>query len=625
MSIGPLLIQEVPHWKVNWPEELWPYFEDFRVFLSAVWDHLGLPEPTEAQYEIAHTLQHGVDTAQWDQGIRRDDTLPMELIIRAFRGLGKSYTTSAFVVWCLMRNPRDEKILVVSATGSKAKEFVDQTKGIMQSMLLCRWLLTGTRESGAARRDKTDEFDVAGASITQSHSVTARGITGQITGSRATKLIADDIEIESNSLTEEARGKIIRVMTNDFNPITKTEHGKGDQLLLGTPRTEESVYNYAVTEMGFDCMCIPARMPAEDKMVNYQLRRNTGELVDILAPYLKAKGLPPGVPTDERFPEDELIRTEAKGRSSFALQYMLDTTLSDAERYPLRQEDLIVYPVNIQKAPVTIQWGRDTDKKNFIRDIPNLGFRGDQLLGPLFVDSDWWPYEDTVMFVDPSGRGADETAWAIGSHLSGMIWVHEVEGHRGEPAEAMRKAALDAYRYKVNTIYIEPNYAQGVWQTAFQGILETMQTATHMPYLKEAEWASGQKELRIIGVLEPAMNSHRVVLNEEVVRREANKSRATEDYMYSLMYQMTHLTKDRGSLKHDDRIEALSGLIQVLEKTVGEDVEASRQAIFEQQMQDEIDDFIENYSQGPGGFRRRSGRVTRARGRRPDTEVYIVD
>ena len=70
-----------------------------------------------------------------------------------------------------MRNPRDEKILVVSATGSKAKEFVAQTKGILESMDLVQWLLEGNRESGAARRDMADQFDVAGASLSQSYSV----------------------------------------------------------------------------------------------------------------------------------------------------------------------------------------------------------------------------------------------------------------------------------------------------------------------------------------------------------------------------------------------------------------------------------------------------------------------
>ena len=32
------------------------------------------------------------------------------------------------MLWRLLRNPRDEKILVVSATGNKSKEFVSQVK-----------------------------------------------------------------------------------------------------------------------------------------------------------------------------------------------------------------------------------------------------------------------------------------------------------------------------------------------------------------------------------------------------------------------------------------------------------------------------------------------------------------
>lgn len=621
--LPPLQVDGRPHWETKWPEEMWPLFTDFRVFLAAVWEHLGLPEPTPAQYEIAHVLQHGVDAYSWNQGARYEEGVPLEMIIRCFRGLGKSYTTSAFVVWLLMRNPRDEKILVVSATGSKAKEFVDQTKGILQSMPLVRWLLTGTRASGAARRDKTDEFDVAGSSITQSHSVTARGITGQITGSRATTLIADDIEIESNSLTEESRAKLVRIISDDFNPITKTEHGKGNIILLGTPRTEESVYNYAVTDMGFHSFCIPARMPLAEKRENYVLVRNTGEKVDILAPYLQGRNLNPGDPTDDRFPEDELIRTEAKGRSSFAMQYMLDTSLSDAERYPLKQSDLIVFPTNPHKAPLTMQWGRDSNKKNILKDIPNLGFRGDQFLAPLFYDPEWAEYDATMMFIDPAGRGADETAWAIGSSIAGMIYVHQVDGWKGEPAEAMTKAALDAYKYRVDTILIEPNYAQGVWSTAFKGVVEKLAQKTHQPDVAESEWAKGQKELRVIGALEPAMNSHRIVMNEEVVRREAAKSKETEDFKYSLLYQMTHITKDRGSLTHDDRLEALAGLVVGFEATMGENIDDSRKAILEQQMQDVVDDFVENYQQGPSGFRRRYGRVTRMRGRRPNTEVYV--
>ena len=60
---------------------------------------------------------------------------------------------------------------------------------------------------------------------------------------------------------------------SDFLPITKTEHGQGDIICLGTPQTEESVYNALVTELLFRCFTIPARFPKADKLLNYELQR----------------------------------------------------------------------------------------------------------------------------------------------------------------------------------------------------------------------------------------------------------------------------------------------------------------------------------------------------------------
>ena len=57
--------------------------EDFKLFLQALWDQLDLPEPTRAQYAIADYLQNG----------------PKRLQIQAFRGVGKSWITGAFVLW----------------------------------------------------------------------------------------------------------------------------------------------------------------------------------------------------------------------------------------------------------------------------------------------------------------------------------------------------------------------------------------------------------------------------------------------------------------------------------------------------------------------------------------------
>lgn len=593
--LKPLMIEGRPHWEVNEPEEVWPIYEDFRNFLAYTWSHLGLPSPTPAQYEVAHRLQYGVDSVEYltlDLDAAEDlYWSPREDIIRCFRSLGKSYITSAFVIWRLMRNYRDEKVLVVSASSGKAKEFVAQTKGIIESMKLISWLLDGPRAEGATRRDQADQFDVAGGSLSQSYSVAARGISGQITGSRATLLIADDIEIEKNSLTEDARQKIIRTVQSDFVPITKTEHGKGDIIFLGTPQTEESIYNVLVQEMGFHCFTIPVRFPNADKRKNYFLEeQETGRIVDILAFYLRDQfdngELSYGHPTDTRFGQEELLKIESKGRAVFALQYMLDTSLSDAERYPLKQHDLIVMSLNMNKGPLSVQWGRATDDLNIITDIHNLGFAGDHFRRPLFLDKEWGDYDGKMLFVDPSGRGKDETAWAVVASLNGILYVLECRGHKGDPSEAMIEIALDAKKYGVNLLEVEPNFGQGMWVEAFKPVLAQVWPGGCT--VQESVWASGQKEARIIDTLEPVMTQHRLIVDEGLIRRDVKES----EHKYSLLYQLTHISRDRGALRHDDRLDALAGAVAHFLRSVGQDVTEARQGVLDERMDAELERFF---------------------------------
>lgn len=590
-------VHSVPHWVVDRPETEWPLYESFETFLERVWDHLGLPSPTRAQREVAHRLHHGYDSVEAvrlsSDALERLRDRPREDIIRAFRGLGKSYVTAAFAIWRVMRNPRDEKVLVVSATSSKAKEFVAQAKGIIASMSELRWLLEGERELGAVRRDTAEEFDVSGSSLSQSYSVAARGITGQITGSRATLLVSDDIEIEKNSKTEEARARILNVVRSDFVPITKTEHGKGDIIFLGTPQTEESVYNVLVVEMGFRCMTIPVRYPGPDKIGNYVMMTEGRSEVDILAPYLRemrVRGeVRDGEPTDARFDADELVEIEAKGRSQFALQYMLDTSLSDAERYPLKLHDLIVFSLNSAKAPRIVQWGLDGDRKNLVKDIPNVGFSGDYLLRPLFVDHDWRDYDQLILYVDPAGRGKDETAWAVMGQANALLYLIDLKGEIGDPATAMARIAEDVKRYGVKRVLVEPNFGQGMWATAFQPVLEKVHPGGHCA-VEESEWAKGQKETRIIDTLEPVMTAHRLVVDEALLRRDVR----TDERGYSFCYQLTHITRDRGCLSHDDRLDAVAGAVAHYQRSMAVDVQDARAAQMVAERQQVVDAFLES-------------------------------
>lgn len=601
-----------------------PIRSDFRNFLFLVWGHLGLPEPTPGQYEVAYFLQWGYrgffETPSGRIVKRYDDewlalsdeekaaSIPLDVpretyradIIMGFRGVGKSYISAAFALWKLLRDPRDEKILVVSASGVKAREFVSQVKAILMSMDLLAHL-----RPRVDQRDMIDRFDVNGASISQSPSLKAAGITGQITGSRATTIIPDDIEITENSRTEDARMNLLRAV-NEFDAIV-VPGSRTQVCFLGTPQTEESIYGRLIKERGFNCFCLPARYPKADKRQSYVLKRDDGTEHDILAPFIRAVDRHPEIewkPTDpRRFNEAELQSREAKGRSFFMLQYMLDTSLSDAERYPLKQHDLIVMSCNFVKAPMTIQWGHDSNKRNYRNDIPNVGFSGDYFLSALMVDPEWREYSASTLFVDPSGRGADETAWAIVKELHGMLYVLKVGGYAGDVATSMEMIAADAKMYNVSEVVVEPNYGGVMWIAAFQPILARVGKGWSCSVV-EADWAKGQKEARIIDNLEPVMNQHRLIVDDSVAKDQ------------TLIYQMTHISRDRGCLTHDDRIDALSGAVHRLVNSMMVDMTQAAEERTAEELDKELEDFIEtcNITKSIG--------MRRGRGRRPETEVH---
>lgn len=586
-----------------------------------LWAHWKLPTPTDAQLAIARRLQFGADGSSFDPIPEAD--APRRDVIRCFRSLGKSYLTAAYVAWRLARNPRDEKVLVLSASRRKAQGFVDQVKGILRTFDLFSFLLRGPKEGGTERRDMAQSFDVAGASPSQSFSLSAQGVSGQVTGERSTLIIPDDIETRENSKTENGRADLMRLITSDLIPIAATEHGLGDIILLGTPQGYESLYNRAVIELGFTSYCIPLRWPTSEKIGSYVLKGPHGP-VELLAGYLRERHaigeLSAWDLTDTRFDHVSAIALEAR-RSDFLLQYMLDTELADADRYPLKLKDLVVFSCNPLKAPMSIQWGRHNDRRNVISDIPNLGFTGDYLVGPLFVDDQWRPYDQIVQYIDPSGSGEDETAWAIIGSLMGSSYLLKVGAVRGDPDSAQKLAAYDAISYRVTKVEIEPNYAKGVWILGYRrhyverrdalAKLDKKTWGDVGASIEEGEWARGQKEERILGVLEPALSAHRLVVDEELLREDLKNEGA-----YSLMWQLTHLTRDRGSLRHDDRLEAVAGalvmLLHGLERQVGEEREA--------RIKDEKAQVVERVLQwaeraGNREVERSAGRVVRAASR----------
>jgi hypothetical protein len=490
-----------------------PLKEDFRKFLYLVWKHLGLPDPTPEQYDIARFLQHG----------------PKRKMIMAFRGVGKSWVYGAFAAWRLYVNP-DWKIVCVSGSKSAADALSQFVKRLIEELPILMHLRPDPSRN---QRDSVNIFDVGPARTSKDPSFKSVGITGQITGSRSDEVIADDIETTNNSSTNAARERLLELV-KEFAAISKPETGY--ITYLGTPQSEMSIYN-ALPERGYTIRIWPARVPADPDKYGGKLAPFVLEMI--------SRGVPAGTPVSPRF--DELKLREAEGeyaRSGFALQFMLDTSLADQDRYPLKLSDLIVMALDPERAPTKFTWS--ADPRHVHEGLPVVGLGGDRLYRPMWYAETTAPYTGCVMAIDPSGRGKDETAYAVVKILHGTLFLVAAGGFReGYSEDTLKALAVIAKTHGVNYIRVEANFGDGM----FSQLLKPVMTRIH-PVTIEEERSQGQKEQRIADVLEPVLNQHRLVVDSRVIERDHT---GTPEAKYQLFYQLTRLTRDRGALAQDDR------------------------------------------------------------------------
>ncbi len=499
--------------------------DDFKLFLQALWQQLDLPSPTRAQYAIADYLQHG----------------PKRLQIQAFRGVGKSWITGAFVLWTLFNNA-EKKIMIISAS----KERADNMSIFLQKLIIeTPWLAHLRPKSDDARWSRIS-FDV-NCSPHQAPSVKSVGITGQLTGSRADLMILDDIEVPGNSMTEMMREKLLQLCTEAESILTPKQDSR--IMYLGTPQTTFTIYR-KLAERNYKPFVWPARYPR--KLSNYE---------GLLAPQIQ-EDIDAGVEawdvTDpDRFGSEDLIEREASmGRSNFMLQFMLDTTLSDAEKFPLKMSDLIITAVNPTECPDSVVWC--SDPSNVIKDLPTVGLPGDYFYKPMQLQGEWLPYTETICSVDPSGRGTDETAAAFLSQRNGFIYLHEMRAYKdGYSDNTLLDILRGCKKFGVTKLLIETNFGDGIVAELFRKHLQQTKQAIDIEEVR----ANVRKEDRIIDTLEPVLNQHKLIVNRSVVEWDfnSNKDEAPENrLLYMLFYQMSRMCREKGAVKHDDRLDCLA-------------------------------------------------------------------
>lgn len=540
---------------MEWTEEqIAKAKEDFRVFIYMVWKMISLPDPTPIQYDIAHTLQN----------------LPNDrFIIEGFRGVAKSFITCAYAVWTLWRDPQ-KKVEIVSASKDRADANAIFIKRIIYTLPFLAHL-----KARPDQRDQQNLFDVGPAVPDISPSIKSVGISGQLTGSRADLLIADDVEVANNSGTQTQRDKLNEAV-KEFDAIIKP---KGQIVYLGTPQNEMSLYN-ELQQRGYRCRIWTVLYPeslSEREFYGDRLAKIIADKYDN-NPELYA-----GKPTDpRRFDEEEIYKRRLSyGKAGFALQFMLNTNLSDQEKYPLKVQDLMIANLSLDEA--NLKWYWSNDRQLRINDLPCVALKGDYFYEPQGRSNEVFEYTGTVMAVDPSGRGKDETSYAVVKYLNGYLFVLEVGGTReGYSDSTLRQLANKAKIYGINEIVVEGNFGDGMFSQLFKPVLNDIHPCSVTEVKNYA-----QKEARIIDILEPVMMRHKLIIHKQVI---------IDDYQvyenapaYSLIYQMTRLSRDRGALAHDDRLDALCMAVAYWLAVMDRDEEIGMQEQIEAKLEQWLD------------------------------------
>jgi len=536
--------------------------DDFKLFLQALWAQLDLPSPTRAQYAIADYLQYG----------------PKRLQIQAFRGVGKSWITGAFVLWTLFKD-NEKKIMIISAS----KERADNMSIFLQKLIIETPWLNHMQPSDDSARWSRISFDIK-CPPHQAPSVKSVGITGQLTGSRADLMILDDIEVPGNSMTELMREKLLQLCTEAESILTPKEDSR--IMYLGTPQTVFTIYR-KLAERNYRPFVWPARVPR--KLSNYE---------GLIAPQLQEdidQGADPWSVTDpDRFDNEDLIEREASmGRSNFMLQFMLDTSLSDAEKFPLKMADLVVTSVNPKSAPDSVIWC--SDPQNVIKDLPTVGLPGDYFYSPMQLQGEWGPYTETICSVDPSGRGADETTAAYISQRNGYLYLHEMRAYRdGYSDNTLLDILRGCKKLGVTKLVVETNFGDGLVAELFKKHIIQTQQAIDVEEVR----ANVRKEDRIIDALEPILNQHRLIVNRSVVEWDykSNQDEAPEKrLLYMLFYQMSRMCRERGAVRHDDRLDALAQGVQYFTDAMS----ISAQEVVKERRREEWNDMLEEFVTDP--------------------------
>ncbi|HPQ50308.1 MAG: phage terminase large subunit [Alphaproteobacteria bacterium] len=450
----------------------------------ALWNRMQRLETPSVHFVIATFLE-----VSWERG---DKTL----LLMAFRSCGKSTLVGLFCVWVLWRNP-DLRILVVSADLALAKKMVRNVKRILERHFLTRHL-----KPDAIDQWGSDRFTVRRNLELRDPSMLAKGVTSNLTGTRADFIICDDVEVPKTSETAQKRA-FLRERLLELDYILTPN---GTQLYVGTPHCFHTIYADA-----------PREELGEKTNFLYGFKR-------LVVPVLNASG---GSVWPERFPLDRIDAIRKKTGPAHFKSQMLCAPVNISEGY-LRPEQMIVYEKELDYREAS---GR-----------PVLSLNGRKLVSV----SAWW---------DPSfgrDRGDRSVLAIVYTDEDGEYWLHhlalirvQASSKEDEATQQCRQVAELVARYYLPSIALETN---GLGKF-LPGILRRELSRKGLSCAVREMTSNKPKSVRILEAFDVVLAARALHVHSSVLRTPFQME--MEDW------------RPQKSSGHDDCLDAVAGAISL--------------------------------------------------------------
>ncbi len=504
--------------------------KDFVYFVRFMFHKMGLPEPTPMQLLFADILQK--------QPSRR-------MILLAYRGFAKTTIADLFLVWELLCDPTKQQA-IWGQNRNFAADSVGQMLGWVQNFPFLAHLAPLSKQ-----KQSTFGFDTpAKPSHARGASVNALSIGGGITGSRADTLLVDDPETTQNGYTQQRRENLDRAMS-EATMVIKQDVGR--IIVLGTPHFDRSLYT-RLKAKGYRIFIFPMSVPPKE-VADACWEHYPKQIRDMIL------SLPEGTPLD-RFNEEEVSMRMSEGRVTYERQCLLNLYRSSGTDRPLDISRIILYDANIRSLPQTLEHAREPQYVASEMAEYSCADLGEKFYRPFKVAETTKPYDDRIVYVDPSGSGKDELVYISAGAASGYMVVFKVEGLKGGVSKDNIERIIDhAIAVKASAIYVESNLnTSAEWIRAVMD--EKYAPRFGRGNLPQVVPVHNQmnKTLRI-EALDPIINSGRMVITPDALICDflSAQDKQVESFQdYTLTAQISNFSP-RDSLPFDDRIDCLAG------------------------------------------------------------------